>query len=104
MLYDSDSRYVELNAQNFKRNGKPKDNKILSSRLHARPDFINEALPRLFLFLLPCGIPCPQAQKAQHVHFIDFLHAPAVLHQFVIGGIDALLIHHHPRIIQLQIG
>ena len=58
------------------------------SRLHPRPDFINEALPGLFLFLLPCGVPCPQAQEAQHVHFVDFLHAPAVLHQFVVGGID----------------
>ena len=58
------------------------------SRLHPRPDFINEALPGLFLFLLPCGLPCPQAQEAQHVHFVDFLHPPAILHQFVIGGVD----------------
>lgn len=58
------------------------------SRLHPRPDFINEALTGLFLFLLPAGIPCPQAQKAQHVHFVDFLHPPAVLHQFVVGGVD----------------
>ena len=57
-----------------------------SSRFHARPDFVNEALPGLFLFLLPCGVPCPQTQEAQHVHFVDFLHAPAVLHQFVVGG------------------
>ena len=59
-----------------------------SSRFHAWPDFIIEALPGLFLFLLPCGVPRPQAQEAQHVHFIDFLHPPAVLHQFVAGGID----------------
>lgn len=59
-----------------------------SSRLNPRPDFINEALPGLPLFLLPYGIPCPQAQETQHVHFVDFLHPPAVLHQFVVGGID----------------
>ncbi len=57
---------------------------LLSSRLYPRPDFINEALPGLFLFLLPLSIPCPQAQEAQHVHFVDFLHAPAVLHQFIV--------------------
>ena len=59
-----------------------------SSRFHPRPDFVSEALPGLFLFLLPFGIPCPQTQEAQHVHFVDFLHPPAVLHQFVVGGID----------------
>ena len=63
MLYDSDSRYVELNVQNFKRNGKPKDNKILSSRLHPRPDFINESLPWFPLFLFPLGVPSPHAQE-----------------------------------------
>ncbi len=59
-----------------------------SSRLHARPDFIHEALAGLFSALLLCGVPCPQAQKARPVHFIDFLHAPAVLHPFIAGGID----------------
>ena len=58
------------------------------SRLQPRPDFVNEALPGLFLFLLPCGVPCPQTQEAQHIHLVDFLHPPAVLHQFVVGGID----------------
>ena len=58
------------------------------SRLHPQPDFINEALPGFLLFLLPLCVPCPQAQETQHVHFIDFLHTPAVLHQFVVGGID----------------
>ena len=42
----------------------------------------------IIIFLLPPGVPCPQAQKAQHVHLVYFLHAPAVLHQFVIGGVD----------------
>ena len=42
----------------------------------------------IIIFLLPPGVPCPQAQKAQHVHLVDFLHAPAVLHQFIVGGID----------------
>ena len=56
-----------------------------SSRFHARPDFINEALPGLFLFLLPCGIPCPQAQETQHIHFVDFLHAPGC--RRIIGGV-----------------
>ena len=38
--------------------------------------------------MFPLGVPCPQAQETQHIHFVDFRHPPAVLHQFVIGGID----------------
>ena len=59
----------------------------LKLRFYPRPDFINEALPGFLLFLLLPGVPCPQAQKAQHVHLVNFLHAPAVLHQFVVGGV-----------------
>ena len=46
---------------------------LLLSLMKGAYHFVNEALPGLFLFLLPCGIPCPQAQEAQHVHLIDFL-------------------------------
>ena len=38
--------------------------------------------------MFPLCVPCPQAQEAQHVHFVDFLHPPAILHQFVVGGIN----------------
>ena len=58
------------------------------SRLHPRPDFINEAVPGLFLFPLPPGVPCPQAQEAQHIHGIQFRHSPPGLQQFVVGGVD----------------
>ena len=57
-----------------------------SSRLYPRPDFINEALPGLFLFLLPCGVPHPQTQEAQHVHFVDFLHPSAGLKKRIRQG------------------
>jgi len=30
-----------------------------------------QALPRFFLFRFSLGIPCPQAQETQHIHFID---------------------------------
>ena len=49
---------------------------------------MNEALPGFFLFRFSSGIPCPQAQEAQHVHFVDLLHAPAVFHQLIVGGIN----------------
>ena len=42
-----------------------------------RPDFIDEALPGIFLWL-PCGIPCPRARDARRVRLADFPHSPSV--------------------------
>ena len=38
--------------------------------------------------MFPLRVPCPQAQETQHVHFVDFLHPPAVFHQLVVCGVD----------------
>ena len=45
-------------------------------------------MARFFLFRFPLCIPCPQTQETQHVHFINFLHTPAVFHQLVVCGVD----------------
>ena len=42
------------------------DTVFLSSKLlwlYPWPDYINEAVPGLFLVLFPPGIPCPQAEE-----------------------------------------
>ena len=39
-------------------------------------------------FLLPTRLPCPQLQKARHIHAVDLVHGPAVLQQRVVGGIE----------------
>ena len=38
--------------------------------------------------MFPLGVPCPQAQETQHVHFINFLHPPAIFHQLVVCCVD----------------
>ena len=42
-------------------------------------------------FLLPTRLPCPQLQKARHVHAVDLVHAPAALQQRVVRGIDKFI-------------
>lgn len=58
------------------------------------PGFIpgqTSSMKRCRGFFFSCSLRASHARrrrKPQHVHFIDFLHPPAVLHQFVVGGID----------------
>ena len=44
----------------------------------------------IIIFLLPPGVPCPQAQKAQHVHSVDLVEFPAGLHEGVVGGVNVI--------------
>ena len=43
-----------------------------------RPDFIDEALPGVFLFLLPRSFHAREARDVRRVRLADFLHSPSV--------------------------
>ena len=64
---------------------------MLSSGFQITPNLINELSLGFLPDLLPVCAPCANAQKARHVHLVDFLHAPPILQKRVVGGIDKVV-------------
>ena len=60
------------------------------------PDLVDERAAGFFLFLLLAGIPCADAEKAQHVHAVDLAHTPAAFKKRVVGV--------HDKVVQRQAG
>ena len=63
---------------------------IITSRPQPRPHLVDGSALGLFLFGLPAHVPGADAEEAQHVHLVNFGHAPPVFQQGVVGGIDEL--------------
>ncbi len=71
-----------------------------NSRLHPGQTSSVKRCRDFFLFCLPLSIPRPQSQEAQHVHFVDFLHAPAVyssVHEAVFAAAKTACADHFIR-------
>ena len=64
---------------------------MLSSGFQITPNLINELSLGFLPDLLPVCAPCANAQKARHVHLVDFLHAPPILQKRIVGGINKVM-------------
>ena len=62
----------------------------MSQLLQIRPHLVDEGSLRFFLFLRAPGAPCPDSQKPDHVHPVDFIKPPSGFHQRDIGRIDVV--------------
>ena len=80
-------------AEGFSHRYSPRCNKKSvgdCSRFQELPHLIDIGVARLLLFFFFSGVPCPDAEETQHVHDVDFAHAPAAFQQAVIGGVNEI--------------
>ncbi len=54
------------------------------------PHFVNIAAHERFGAFRAVSLPCPNPEKAQHIHVVDLVHPPTGAQKIVIGGVDVV--------------